>query len=84
MHAAFGDTLFVFLDQDRLGLSPTYHPHDQWWQIRLDRRQLRQCGALEYGQTLLEAYLQAHPAEVQRVGTPQILAVLLRALDPLS
>jgi len=84
MHAALGDTLFAFVEHDQLWLSPTYHQQKAWWQTRLDRQQVRQKGALEYGQRLAEAYLLAHPAEAQRVGHTPILTVLLRALDALS
>ncbi|OUJ70281.1 hypothetical protein [Hymenobacter crusticola] len=83
MHAALGDTLFAFVEHDQLWLSPTYHKQIGWWQTRLDRGQLRRSGALAYGQILVEAYLQAHPAEAQRVGHTHILTVLLRALDSL-
>ena len=83
MHAALGDTLFAFIEHDQLWLSPTYHKQVDWWQTRLDRRQLRQRGALDYGQTLTEAYLRARPAEAQRVGSAHILTVVIRALDSL-
>ncbi|OUJ67743.1 hypothetical protein [Hymenobacter crusticola] len=81
MHAALGDILFAFVEKDHLWLSPTYHLQKQWWSVVLDRKRLHHQGALEYGQALCAAYLQAHPEEVHRVGQHQILSVLLRALD---
>lgn len=84
MQAALGDVLFTFVEHGRLWLSPTYQKQTDWWQVPLDEIYLRQNGSLEYGQRLLEAYLLVHPGEEQRVGRPQILAVLLRALDALE
>ena len=84
MQAAFGDVLFAFVEQSHLWLSPTYQKQVEWWQVPLDETYLRQEGSLEYGQLLLDAYLQLHPGEEQRVGRPQILAVMLRALDALE
>ena len=84
MQAAFGDVLFAFVEHGRLWLSPTYHKQADWWQVPLDELYLRQKGSLEYGQQLLDAYLRVHPGEEQRVGCPQILTVLLRALEALD
>lgn len=81
MHAALGDILFAFIEHDQLWLSPTYRKQADWWQVALDLEQLQQQETLDYGYALVEAYLQVHPAEEQRVGKPQILAVLMRALD---
>ncbi|WP_324680418.1 hypothetical protein [Hymenobacter sp. GOD-10R] len=81
MHAALGDTLFAFVEQDQLWLSPTYHKQADWWQVPLDQASWRQLGSLDYAYTLVETYLRVHPAELQRVGRAQILSVLLRILD---
>jgi hypothetical protein len=81
MHAALGDTLFAFIDNGQLWLSPTYHLQKQWWSVVLDVEELHRQGALEYGQSLCAAYLQAYPQEAHRVGQSQLLTVLVRALD---
>ncbi|WP_324680756.1 hypothetical protein [Hymenobacter sp. GOD-10R] len=84
MQAALGDILFAFVEGDQLWLSPTYQKQEGWWQVPLDVRQLRRNKALDYAQTLVEAYLRVHPGEQHRVGPARILTILLEALDPLT
>ncbi|WP_324680073.1 hypothetical protein [Hymenobacter sp. GOD-10R] len=81
MQSALGDVLFAFVEKDHLWLNPAYHLQKAWWSVVLDRKRLHHQGALEYGQALCAAYLQAYPEEEHRVGQRQILSVLLRALD---